>query len=98
MKYVSIQGTTATIKVVGRYDLINTREVVAEAEVAINNKGCSSIVVDFDETKYLDSSVIRDLIKLRRKVKSENFSAKNAKGIVLEMLQKSKLDNWLQSA
>lgn len=96
MKYVTIQGTTAIIKVTGRYDLINTREVVAEVEVAINNKGCNSITVDFENTTYLDSSVIRDLTKLRRKVKPENFTAKNAKDIVLEMLKRSKLDNWLQ--
>lgn len=96
MKYVTIQGTSAIIKVTGRYDLINTRDVVAEVETAINNKGCSSIVVDFEKTTYMDSSVIRDLTKLRRKIKPENFSAKNAKDVVLEMLKRSKLDNWLQ--
>ena len=95
MKYVSIKGTSAIINVPGRYDLCNTREVVAETEVAINNKGCNSIIVDFEGTTYLDSSVIRDLVKLRRKIKAENFGAKNASGIVLEMLKRAKLENWL---
>lgn len=98
MKYVSINGTTAVIKVDGRYDLCNTRDVVAEAETALMDKGCNSIVVDFENTTYFDSSVIRDLTRLRRKIKPEHFSARNATGKVLEMLRLAKLDSWLQNA
>lgn len=95
MKYVRIEGATAIVAVEGRFDLCKTVEVQSELKTAYQN-GCTKVVVDFQDTTYIDSSVERDLIRTRRLVHPENFSARNAEGIVLAALKASKLDSWLK--
>jgi anti-anti-sigma regulatory factor len=95
-RYVKIDKGTAIVAVDGGYDLCNTVSVNAELETAFQ-QGCTKVVVDFTNTTFIDSSVIRDCTKLRRKVKPENFSAKGAKGKVLSALKSAKLDAWLRS-
>ena len=92
MKYTEVNGDTATIKVVGRFDLIRTAEVMQEVSAAFSSQGCTKICVDFAETTFIDSSAIRDLGKLYRKVKRDNFSAKNAADEVYSALYAMKLD------
>lgn len=95
MKYVSIDGATAIIAVEGRYDLCRTVEVQSEL-MAAYQQGCTKVLVDFAKTTYIDSSAERDLVKTRRKVQPENFSARNASNIVLAALKTAKLDSWLK--
>lgn len=94
MKYVLIEGSTAIINVEGRYDLCRTVEVQSELMSAYQ-QGCTKVTVDFSKTTYIDSSAVRDLVKTRRRVQPENFSAKNAVNVVLAALKSAKLDSWL---
>lgn len=94
MRYVTISDDTAVIKVEGSYDLVNTMQVKEELDQAFQN-GCTKVIVDFSQTEYFDSSVIRDLTKIRRDVGPNNFSGRNAHGKVYQMLKLSKLDSWL---
>ena len=92
MKHVEINGDTATIHVAGRFDLLRTMEVMQEVSMAFSSNGCTKVSVDFADTTYIDSSAIRDLIKLYRKVKSDNFVVRNATGEVYSALYAGKLD------
>ena len=52
------------------------------------------MIVDFAHTKYSDSSVNRQLKKIRVQVGVENFQIKNATGAVLKALKTAKLDKF----
>ena len=90
MRYVKINGGTATVKVDGRYDLCNTLDVMAELEVSFLN-GCTKVKVDFSDTSEIDSAVIRDLQKICKRVKEENFTVSGAKEKVAQELKAAKL-------
>ena len=97
MEYVTIDGTTATVKVVGRYDLTKTVFVNRELEDAING-GVHKVIIDFEETTYIDSSTLRDLVRIGRRIGLENFFYKNANGDILVALQVGKLDTaWTKT-
>lgn len=96
MKYVSIDGAAATINVEGRFNVCKIVEVKAQLDMA-NQNGCTKVIVNFDNTTFIDSSVTRELAKIRRKVGKENFSAKNATGVVLTALKVARLDEWLKN-
>lgn len=91
MKYVSVSGEVITINVPGRFDLMHTAELMPEVNQAFG-KGATKILVDFKETTYIDSSAIRDLGKLYRRVKAQNFEVRNASGDVYAALYAAKLD------
>lgn len=91
MRYVSINGDVATVNVQGRFDLLHTAEVMPEIEQAFG-MGVTKVHVDFSGTTYIDSSAIRDLGKLYRRVKAANFSADHATGDVYAALYAAKLD------
>lgn len=91
MKYVSIDGETAIIRVAGRYDLVKTMVVDKELKSALQS-GCQKILVDFGETKFSDSSVNRQLKKVRSMVGGDNFKIINCTGAVLKSMQTARLD------
>lgn len=95
MKYVTMNNDTAVISVAGRYDLVKTLEVAGELKEVKLDKNYTKVKVDFAKTEFIDSSVERQLIKVRREVGKENFTAVNASGLVLEALRTAKLDSWL---
>lgn len=96
MKFVTVEGDTATIAVEGRYDLIKSLEVTPAVKQALaQNANVTHIHVDFTNTSYIDSSTERDLIRLRRQVGKDNFTASGATGMVLAALKTAKLDTWL---
>ena len=97
MNFVKIDGAIAVIAVKGKYDLLKVLEVEQQLTDAMNS-GCIKVLVDFDDTTYIDSSVIRALIKIRRRIKHENFAYRNAKGDVLTALQIAKLDTLWNKA
>ena len=91
MKYVSIDGETAVIRVAGRYDLVKTMVVDKELKSALQS-GCQKILVDFGETKFSDSSVNRQLKKVSSMVGGDNFKFINCTGAVLKSMQTARLD------
>ena len=90
MRYVKINGGTAIIKVAGRYDLCNTLDVMAELETAFLN-GCTKVKADFTETSEIDSAAIKDLKKILKRVRGENFSSFGAKGEIIEKLTQAQI-------
>ena len=90
MRYITIDGNTATVKVDGCYDLCNTLDVQFELDTAFMN-GCTKVVVDFGNTTEIDSSVLMSLQKVRDRTGDENFEVKRAKDKVLEKLTEWKL-------
>ena len=93
MKHVSIDGDTAVIHVVGRYDLIKTMEVENELKEALQG-GCHKIVVDFADTKFADSSANRQLKKTCSLIGRENFTIVHCTGAVLKAMQTARLDKF----
>lgn len=91
MKYVSIDGETAVIRVAGRYDLVKTIVVDKELKSAMQS-GCKKILVDFGETKFSDSSVNRQLKMVRIMVGGDNVKVVNCTGAVLKSMQTARLD------
>ena len=90
MRYVKINGGTAVIKVEGRYDLCNTLEVMAELNTAFLS-GCTKVRVDFTQTTEMDSAAMKDLQKIRNRVRVENFSGFGATGEVSEKLKQAQI-------
>jgi anti-anti-sigma factor len=96
MEYVKINHPVATVAVTGQFKVSIARAVQAEIMSALSDNGCTKVVVDFSSTTFIDSSIQGLLIGVRRKIGSENFSAKGAKGTVLSALKAARLDEWLQ--
>ena len=89
---VTIDGDTAIVKVVGRYNLIKTLKIEDELKEALNQQGCTKVVFDFSETKYSDSACNRQLKKTRDIVGAENFKVIGASGAVLRAFKTARLD------
>ena len=96
MKYITIEGDTAIIGVPGRYTLVQTLEVGQELKTALSDLQCKKVIVDFGSTTFIDSSVDRQFIKVRRQIGAENFKVIHATGAVKQALHNAKLDSWIQ--
>ena len=96
MKYVTIENDTLMIAVKKHYKFSITKEVDSEIRTAYQN-GCTKAVVDFQDTWTLDSSALRQLVGVRNHVHPENFSARNARGPVLQVLRSNNFDSWLSA-
>lgn len=94
MRYVKIDGATAIISVDGKFDICTAAIVKGELQTAYRS-GCTKIMVDFRQTSYIDSACLRELSFARRYVNPGNFAAKNAVGMVLNVLESANLDSWL---
>ena len=77
MNYITIEEGTAIVKPRGRFDNVLAHEIDPEFDEALINHGCSKIVVDFSETKFIDSSAIRQLTSKFRTVGKANFKVIN---------------------
>lgn len=77
MKNVIIDGNNAIVSVEGRFDLVKTMEVENELKVALTQQGCTKIIIDFINTKYIDSSANRLFKKNRDIVGPDNIEFKN---------------------
>ncbi|MBR3623582.1 MAG: hypothetical protein IKN12_11275 [Selenomonadaceae bacterium] len=95
MKYVTVDGDTMILSVPGNYKFSITKAIDYEVQTAYQN-GCTKAVIDFNDTTTMDSASLRQLTKIYRQVNKENFSAKNAKGLVLAVLKQNNLENWLR--
>ena len=98
MKYITIDGDTAVIRVAGRYDLIKTLDVDKDLKEAINAHNCKKITVDFGETTFSDSSVNRQLKRAHDMVGDDNFLVVNCTGPVLKAMQTANLDKFFRFA
>lgn len=96
-EYVQIDGDTAVVKVIGRYDLIKTLKIEDELKAALNQQGCTHVHFDFSETKYSDSACNRQLKKTRDAVGADNFRVTGASGAVLRAFKTAKLDVFFGS-
>ena len=96
-EYVTIDGDTAVVKVVGRYTLIKTLKVEDEIKAAMNQHGCTKVRFDFSETKYTDSACNRQLKKTRDSVGADNFKVIGATGAVLHAFKTARLDVLFRS-
>lgn len=96
MKYITVEGDTAIIAVPGRYTLVQTLEVGQELKTALTDLACKKVIVDFGSTTFIDSSVDRQFIKVRRQIGAENFKVVHATGAVRQALHNAKLDAWIQ--
>jgi len=90
MRYVKINGGTAIVKVEGRYDLCNTLDVMSELHDA-SLAGCTKVKVDLTNTTEIDSAAVKDLQKVQKRVRVENFSTYGAKGEVKEKIKQAQL-------
>lgn len=95
MKYVSIKGPVAVVAVVGQYDFVTSASVTEDLSNAFNN-GCTKVEVNFENTSFIDSAAIGELIRTRRRVGPENFTIKNLSGEVLKVFKGARLTEWLQ--
>ncbi|WP_333595558.1 STAS domain-containing protein [Anaerospora hongkongensis] len=93
MKYVKTDGPIAVISVLGPYDLV-TSMAVSEELANVFSHGCTRVEVDFDNTSFIDSAAVGELVKIRRRVGPDNFRIKNFKGEVLQVLKGAKLLEW----
>lgn len=90
MKFVQINGETATVTVEDRFTLVEVLTVSAELEQAYNS-GCSHVVFDFSKTTYIDSSCISEVIKATRKVGIDKTAIHHATGKVFMALKSARL-------
>lgn len=96
MQYFTIKNAEATLAVQGNYTTSILKAVKAEFKNVINN-GCIKLIVDFNNTNIIDSTGLSQLCEFRNEVHAANFSARNAHGRVLTVLQDSNLDGWLKA-
>lgn len=96
MKYVITTDSVAIVKVEGVFDMC-TSALVKEEVFNVLNNGYVKVLVDFANTTFIDSAAVGDLVKILRRVGTENFSAKNAHGIVLATLKGANLMEWFKN-
>lgn len=95
MKYVTIENETLTLAIPGDYKFSLTKVIDYEVQTAYQN-GCTKALVDMKDTRTLDSSALRQLTKISRHVREENFSVKNARGLPLSVLKSNGLERWIK--
>lgn len=87
MKYVTIDGTVAVVKVSGIYGTQNVRAIEDEFSKAQEN-GCINIMYDFTNTKAVESVGLTSIIKLNRKIKNKP-KIKNANELIMRLIEAS---------
>ncbi len=95
MRYVSINGNTAVVKVTGNFTNIVCLSLREELSNALSS-GCTKVEVDFKETTFIDSASIGELNKVRRRVGKENLKARNLSGQVYTMFRTSTMLDWVE--
>lgn len=96
MNYVKLaENNTAIIGVQGPWTLIQGLKVKEEA-ASVYMKGINTFIVDFQNTTFIDSSSIQELVTLRRKVGEDNFWVINPQGEVYKALKAPKLTDWIK--
>lgn len=92
MEFVTSDSRTATVKVVGEFDVILVVSVEDELNECLD-KGCTEIVFDFEKTTYIDSTVISRIVSFERKLRKVNGKVYliNMTGEVLRVLNATNL-------
>ena len=94
--YVNIKGSVATIKVTGAMRSTQAFVVKDEITSALNVKGCTQVVVDSEDTTYIDSASINEFVRIERLVGGDNFSVKNPNEDIYEYLEINELQYWVK--
>lgn len=93
MSHTSIDGKIATVSIVGTFALTQSMEVEADVKEAINQRGCTQVVIDLSKTKILRSSATRVFKKIWAMVGNENFKLVHAdEPAVQKAIQTARLD------
>ena len=87
MKYITIDGTVAVVKVSGIYGTQNVRAIEDEFSRAQEN-GCINITYDFTNTKAVESVGLTSIIKMNRKIKNKP-KIKNANELIMRLIEAS---------
>ena len=87
MKYITIDGTVAVVKVSGIYGTQNVRAIEDEFSKAQEN-GCINIMYDFTNTKAVESVGLTSIIKMNRKIKNKP-KIKNANELIMRLIEAS---------
>ena len=95
MKFVQIEGDTATIVVEDYFTVVKVCSVGVELSKG-DGTVFSKVIVDFLKTKYIDSSCISELINIVRHVGADNFAIQNANGKVATALRGANLMGWVK--
>lgn len=96
MRFVTIDGPIAKIAVEGSFDVCMAYAMRDEVKNA-SMKGCTQIEVDLKLSTYIDSATINEFIKLRRKVKPENFWVINPNETLYKILKANRLTDWIKT-
>jgi anti-sigma B factor antagonist len=70
---VSISGNTASVSLLGDFDF-STQDELSKAFEAALSSPANDICIDMEKTNFIDSSVIRMLLKLRQAAMQRNKS------------------------
>lgn len=85
MKYVTVDGPTAIIKVEGIYGSSVVREVEDEFDKA-QEMGCVELTYDFSKTKYIESTAVSSMTLRNRKIKNK-AKITGANDVIMEALR-----------
>lgn len=91
MRYITIDGTVAVIKVKGIYGTGNVRIIEDEFSKAQEN-GCINILYDFTDTKAVESVGLTSIIRMNRKIKNKP-KIKNPNELIMRLLESSAMKN-----
>jgi anti-anti-sigma factor len=97
MKYVKVENQLVKVSVVGVFEVNKAFEIKNEVFTVIMERNCSQVEVDFKSCTYMDSSAINELIKLRQKVRAENFWVINPSEKIYKTLKAHRLTDWIKS-
>lgn len=93
MSHTSIDGKVATVSIVGTFALTQSMEVEADIKEAINQRGCTQVIIDLSKTKVLRSSATRVFKKIWSMVGNDNFKLVHADDpAVLKAIKTARLD------
>lgn len=95
MKYITVEGTKGVIAVPGNWKAIEAT-MVEEESTMLFNKGVTTFVVDFSETKFIDSFSLQGLVRLREMVGKEHFSCRAVSGEPLKLFRGASLMDWIR--
>lgn len=84
-------GSTARIVLNGRFDFNSHRLFNDATSALLSEPGVSELEVDFDEVKYIDSSAMGMLLRLKERAKSaaKSITLLNCKGAVAQVFELS---------
>ncbi len=86
-----LNGTTLTLKIVGRLDASNANELTSEINASLG--GVTELIFDFSELKYIASAGLRALLMAQKKMnKQGKMVIRHVDETVMEVLEMTGFD------